>query len=212
MPWLPVLPGLPGVCLGPQVASLCKVLWRRGVGGTADYDNGSVTLTSVNRGRVLQGRRGVRCGWNGWLHLACMLTQRQKNVVALWYLKFVCALQISFHFIPLRVDLSKRCNWCGRRISVCLCVSVCVGEWECTGGGLTADCVACQLRLPATKHPHPHRIDSTMLICSWLCCHLSFSVVVAVVACRCLCLLSFLICGCPANARINVQVGISVGN
>lgn len=45
-----------------------------------------------------------------------------KNVVALWYLKFVCALQISFHFISLRVDLSKRCNWCGRRISVCLCV------------------------------------------------------------------------------------------
>lgn len=81
---------------------------------------------SVNRGRVLQGRRGVRCGWDGWLHLACMLTQRQKNVVALWYLKFVCALQISFHFIPLRVDLSKRCNWCGRRISVCLCVCVCV--------------------------------------------------------------------------------------
>lgn len=87
-----------------------------------------------------------------------------------------------------------------------------MSEWECTGGGLTADCVACQLRLPATKYPHPHRIDSTMLICSWLCCYLSFSVVVAVVACRCLCLLlSFLICGCPANATLALHMGISVG-
>lgn len=143
----------------------------------------------------------------GGVHIACVLTQRQKMLLlfGIWNLCALC----KFHFISFLFVLTWANDATGAAEGF---LSVCV--WECPGGGLTADCVACQLGLPVTKHPHSrsHRIDLTMLICSWLCCRLSFSVVVAVVDCCCLCLLlSFLICCCPANATLTLQVGISVG-
>lgn len=104
-----------------------------------------------------------------------------KNVVALWYLKFVCALQISFHFIPLRVDLSKRCNWCGRRVSVCVCVGVPWGWSYCRLRGMPA-WIACY---KASPFPFPsYRLDYADLQLVML----SF----VVFSCRCRCRLLLL--------------------